>query len=159
MKEIHLTQGKVALVDDDDYDRIIAMGKWKISDTGYANKTIHIRYEGNKRIMKSIRMHRFIVNAPNKMEVDHRDGNPLNNQKSNLRLSTRSQNMMNRKVSENSKTGFKGVVIYRDEYKAQIKINGKSICLGYFKDKIEAARVYNEAAIKYHGEFAKLNPI
>jgi hypothetical protein len=159
MKEIQLTHGKVALVDDDDYERLVAMGKWKVSDTGYVNKTIHVRYEGKKRIMKSIRMHRIIMNAPDGFEVDHKDGNLLNNQKRNLRLSTRSQNMMNRTVGANSKTGFKGVVTYLNKYKAQIKLNGKSIKIGYFTCPIEAARAYNAAAIKYHGEFAKLNPL
>lgn len=93
--------------------------------------------------------------------VDHIDTNPLNNMRENLRLATRVQNGQNREMQRNNTSGYKGVSWdkYNRRWMAQIRANGVSMSLGSFKDPLKAARAYNEAALKYHGEFARLNVI
>lgn len=83
----------------------------------------------------------------------------LNNTRNNLRLATYSQNRVNRELRSNNKSGFKGVCWNksRENWEVTIQINGKHRHIGYYDTPEEAARVYDEAAIKYHGEFARLN--
>jgi hypothetical protein len=93
--------------------------------------------------------------------VDHIDRNPLNNQKNNLRISNKSTNGMNRLKPIHNTSGYKGVSFRkeRNKFRAYITLNQKTINLGHYKTAIEAAKVYNDAAIKYHKEFAVLNEI
>ena len=160
MKEIKLTKGKVALVDDEDYERVMAFGKWYFGGR-YAQKTAYIGMVNGKRTYKTLLMHRFIAGDPYKKEVDHRDENKLNNKKSNLRVCIRSQNKHNVGKFKNNTSGFKGVCWHKRDKKwvAQLMNNKKAIALGYFICPIEAARAYNAAAILHHGEFARLNEI
>jgi hypothetical protein len=156
MKEIKLTQGKVTLIDDEDYD-YLSQWKW------FAQKDGHTYYAKRNLRSKGVHtypiMHRVIMNTPKGMEVDHIDHNGLNNQKSNLRNCTRSQNQMNVKPGGESK--YLGVYYdKKGKYKyirAMIRINNKNIYLGVFSTEIEAARVYDAVAKKYKGEFANLN--
>lgn len=106
-------------------------------------------------------LHREIMAAPKGLVVDHRDHDTLNNQKENLRVCTHQENMFNRPLSVRSKTGFKGVTWHtsKKKYGAAIRARNKKYFLGYFTDKIEAAKAYNEAAKIHHGEFAYLNKI
>tara|TARA_R110002126_G_scaffold2337_2_gene13445 strand:+ start:3380 stop:3886 length:507 start_codon:yes stop_codon:yes gene_type:complete len=160
MKEIQLTQGKVALVDDEDYEYL---NQWK----WYANKFGNIFYAvKNIKIFKGkirpVLMHRFLSNNKNtKMHTDHINGDGLDNRKINLRICTHSQNLMNRGASINNKTGYKGVSYDKkqNKFKAQIGVNKKNITLLRTNNPIDAARAYNTAAQKYHGEFAQLNVI
>lgn len=141
MKEILLTQGKVALVDDDDYNEI-SKYKWyahKNRNTFYAHRTEKIP----KRTIHQ--MHRIILNPRNGLQIDHIDGNGLNNQKSNLRLVTRRQNLQNSHIKKSS--AFPGVLWYKQtkKWQAKIKISGRTRHLGYFKDELEAATAYRVA--------------
>jgi hypothetical protein len=151
MKTIALTKGKFTTVDDEDYE-MLSKYKWRYHPKNYATTDI----KG-----KSERMHRIIMNAPKGMDTDHIDGDGLNNQKVNLRICSRSQNMMNTVPRRDSSTGFKGVSFYKaykfKKYESYINKDGKRYKLGYYKTKEEAALAYNKAAIELFGEFAKIN--
>lgn len=159
-KEIQLTQGKVAIVDDEDYN-YLNQWKWlaikQKNDKFYVARNIPV---SNKKQSK-IWMHRFIMNPEKGMVIDHLDGNPLNNQKNNLRICTHAENMRNSNIPKNNTSGFKGVSFVKkhNTYESSIRINNIKIYLGYYIDPIEAARAYNAAALKYHGEFAHINKI
>ena len=150
-KEIQLTKGCVALVDEVDYEMIVGIGlRWCTSD-GYAFNSILGR------------MHRFLLNAPDGVMVDHVNGNKLDNRRENLRLCTNSQNQANRKISR-GKSSFKGVTWQRRSngsgfWKAQIIVRGEVIYLGAHVTDLEAAKAYNDAAIEHFGEFAALNDL
>lgn len=151
--EVPLTQGYVALVDREDYEELIKY-KWsayKTNNTFYAIRNIYI---GTKRT--TVNMHRVIIEPPNDLFVDHIDGNGLNNQRSNLRICTSSQNGMNRGKQKVNTSGFKGVTFCKNnnKWQAQIKVNKVNLFLGYFDTPEEAYKAYCEGCIKYHGEFA-----
>jgi hypothetical protein len=151
-KQIQLTKGFVALVDDADYEWL-SRQKWQASWNGgnwYAVKT---------DVIGTMYMHRAIANAPSGSVVDHVDGNTLNNQRCNLRTCSQSENMQNRGKTKTNTSGYKGVTWHRNRNKflAQIKVNNKNIYLGYFKSAEDAARAYDEAAKKHHGAFAYYN--
>lgn len=155
VKEIQLTQGKVALVDDADYEWL-NQWKWhaeKKHGIWYAKRSL---YTNGKQI--NIKMHSLILGTPKGMQSDHKDGDGLNNQRYNLRVCTYAENQHNRAIRIDSKSSvFKGVSHYKYGWRVSIKVNYKSINVGYFKDETEAAKAYDQAAIKYFGEFANLN--
>lgn len=155
MKTINLTRGQVALVDDEDFEYLNTF-KWRTIASGnifYASRTVTI---DGKRI--NILMHGVIMGGKG---IDHIDHNGLNNQKSNLRLCTRSENMMNRRKGVNTSSIYKGVSFHKGHKKwgASIGINNKKISLGYFDTEAEAALAYNTKAIALFCEFANLNNI
>jgi len=155
MREIPLTQGKVALVDDGDYDRVVAFSSW----CAWRNRSGNWYAQGHDRAKKSrVYMHRMVLGFP-AFKVDHHDRDGLNNQKQNLRPATRSQNQSNSRVR--SKTGLKGVVREKrprpSPWRAQITINGKNRGLGSFQTSEEAAAAYDFAARSAFGEFALTN--
>jgi len=96
---------------------------------------------------------------PGEYQIDHKDGNRANNKFENLRLATSSQNLSNRGKLKNNAGNYKGVTRHRFGYVSQIRVNRKQIHIGTFKTEEEAAEAYNQAAIKHHGEYAKLNVI
>jgi hypothetical protein len=100
---------------------------------------------------------RLILNAPADRLVDHKDGNGLNNTRSNLRLATRAQNNRNRRINKTASGGFKGVVRRDSSWEARIRADGARMQLGRFKSAEEAARMYDSAACHFYGEFARLN--
>jgi hypothetical protein len=146
MKQIELTQGKVTLIDDEDYEKVHQF-KWSVDGGGYAANRKHRA------------LHRFIMNAPKGMEVDHIDGDLLNNQKSNLRLCTHAQNMMNQKLPITNTSGYKGTCYNKanKQWRAYISSGNKQIHIGYYKTKELAAIAYNIKAMTLFGDFAKLN--
>lgn len=157
MKEIPLSQGKVAFVDDEDYEAL-ACHKWyahksKKSSIFYAVRKITV--SPKKRFMLS--MHRVITDTPPGVQIDHRDGNGLNNQRYNMRFATIAQNAQNVPKRRHNKSGFKGVHSANGRWNATIRINHKPVHLGGFTSADEAARAYDRAAIQCHGEFAYLN--
>ena len=155
MKKIKLTQGQVALVDNEDYE---CLNKLKWYTMNNRNKIIPVCFENG--IMK--KMSRLIMYPiPDDLQIDHINGDPSDNRRSNLRLCTNQQNAQNRGAQANNKSGYKGVSWHKHskKWQSQIKANDKVIPLGYFDDPIDAAKTYNEAAIKYHGEFARINII
>lgn len=156
MKQIPLTRGKIAIVDDEDYDYLIARGKWHCTHSGYAVRTE--RQLGRKVY---IFMHRLIANAPRGKVADHIDRNPLNNQRSNLRICTQAENTRNASLSKNNTSGFNGVIwcTSAKKWRVSIVVDRAQKYIGVFSCKIEAAKAYNAAALKYHGEFAKINEI
>lgn len=105
---------------------------------------------------KTVYMHKLITGFA---ETDHKDGNGLNNHRSNLRDSTHTQNMQNRKTNRGTKSSkYKGVSKRRDKWRAYINNQyGIKVALGDFSTEREAALAYNEAALRYHGEYARLN--
>lgn len=152
-KEIQLTRGKVALVDDEDFEELNKY-KWYVSTKGYAVRNSR---EGNKRII--VYMHIVVFGD---FGADHKDRNKLNNQKDNLRPATRSQNMSNR-IFMNNATGYRGVY-NRDNgqprcFYAMCRKDKKAHFSKYFHTAPEAAAAYNELSLKLHGEFAVLNVI
>jgi len=161
MKEIPLTQGKVALVDDADYDSLMAMGKWYCDSNGYAARSKKYRKENGKLGNRTVLMHRVIMQAKDGTFIDHRDTDKLNNQKSNLRECTKRQNCRNRNKSSSNSSSYKGVSWNKEKRKwvAQIRIDDKVTYLGQFVDLTEAAKAYNAAALEHYGEFARLNDV
>jgi len=152
MKEIRLTNGKLTQVDDADYERLKKF-TWAENDQGYV---LRQKWVNEKQRSLQIRMHREILGVPKESDVDHIDGNKRNNQRSNLRLATRAENLRNRGKNKNNTSGFKGVFLQKvtGRFFAQIKLNRKAIYLGTFSTPEEAHAAYVEAAKEYHGEFA-----
>lgn len=156
MKEILLTRGLVSMVDDEDYDWL---SQWKWYATSKDHKHWYAARKTNKGKRRTIAMHREILKVPVGTITDHINGNGLDNRKKNLRECSIAQNGRNRPKPENNTSGYKGVfwLDNRKRWGAQIQMNNKSKRLGYFKNLEEAAHAYDNAAIKYFGEFAKLN--
>ena len=142
-----------ALVDDADYEMLTAQTWYRKQgrNTWYATTASDCG-------IGFVYMHRLILTAPPKLEVDHRDGNGLNNQRDNLRVCTRGQNARN--CRGNSALGVKGVTLNANRerpWSAKIGVDYKTIHLGDFPSLEEAAHAYDAAAIQYFGEFARLN--
>lgn len=160
--KLHNTN-QVALLDEEDYDRVIALGlRWLLKEKHVRAETFTVNQFTHKRIKGYLLLHRFVMRLDRNsdIQIDHKDRDVLNNTKDNLRLCSRSQNMMNR-TSKTGMSGYKGVTwhIRVKMWHAKIGVNKQRISLGYFSDVKDAAKAYNEAAAKYHGPFALLNKI
>lgn len=157
MKEIKLSNGKVALVDDEDFEWL-NQWKWSASIQGrhfYAVRAIQKEYVRTK-----IYMHRFIMDALPGDFIDHIDRDPLNNQRNNLRTCTWAENQRNKSRKNNSKSKYIGVhPVPSGKWIAQMTHNGKHQFIGTYKSEEDAAVAYNEMKIKLHGEFCNLNTI
>lgn len=148
MKEITLSRGETTQVDDSDHDSL-SQFKWYLNRYGYAVRV-------DKR--KCIFMHRVLMLPAGRQRVDHKDRNPLNNQRSNLRLCTASENLANRPKPMGS-DGYKGVYWHKraGKWASCITHQYRSIYLGVFVDPAQAARAYDKAAVQLFGDFAWLN--
>lgn len=153
IRQIPLTQGKHAIVDLENFERL---SQWSWYFHGFY--AVRKPYNANG---KCFMMHRLIINAPEDMYVDHINGNGLDNRRSNLRLCTHTQNCMNSLRRKNKTSKYKGVSWSKEKEKWAVYISyyKKHSFVGRYDTEIEAALAYNEAALKYHGEFAKLNEI
>ncbi len=151
-RRIPLTQGKFAIVDAEDYYRLVKY-RWSAGRNG--NTFYACRRHGGTSLM----MHRVIMDAPKHLIVDHIDHNGLNNRKANLRLCTPTQNSCNMRSFVNAKSRYKGVSFRKRGKKwiASIQYNRKPYQLGTFENEIAAAKAYDEKAKELHGEFACLN--
>jgi hypothetical protein len=132
--------------------------KWKIQSKSNASSSFYlVRHKGRATTY----FHRELLECPNSLHVDHINGNSLDNRMSNLRSCTHQQNRCNSKLSSNNSTGFKGVdyMKSKEKFRARIKYQYKEIHLGLFEYAEDAALAYNDAAITYFGEFARLNII
>jgi hypothetical protein len=171
-RRIPLTQGRYAIVDPADFPHLNRY-KWRLcrtkgKNTLYAERSIRLPNGKYSRIL----MHRELIRTQNsKLKaqnyhrclsdgyvIDHINGDGLDNRRANLRLATVAQNAWNSK-KRNPRSGYKGIWFAGDKglWRAAIVCHGRRIHLGYFKDKIAAAKAYDAAARKYYGEFAKPN--
>ncbi len=169
MKKIPLTQNKYVIIDDEDYEWF-SQYKWfavRNKNTFYVIRHITIQ-SGNKsknikRKRETIYLHREIIGKSLKIdeEIHHINDNGLDNRKKNLIIVTRSQHIHTRKKRKGCISQYKGVSWSKGNQKwhAQIKISKRSLHLGYYNCEAEAAKAYDEAAIKYFGEFAYLNKV
>jgi hypothetical protein len=152
-RKIKLTQGKYAIVDPEDYEKLIGY-PW------YAAKSPRTFYARRYENGKTIKMHRQIMNPPPGLFVDHENHNGLDNRKANLKIATPTENARNRRP-KSGKSGsiYKGVRRNKklNKWRAVICYNGKYIHLGYFDDEKQAAKAYDEAAKELFGRFAFLN--
>lgn len=150
MKKIKLSRGKFALVDNEDY-AFLNQWKWFWLNPGYAARTIRTGKSFHK-----VLMHRVLLTRTKGQEVDHKNGNGIDNRKRNLRICTKIQNHWNRGKSKRNTSGYKGVHWHRasKKWSANITANHKKHFLGYFTSKKKAAMVYAVAAKKLHKEFA-----
>ncbi|MFC1793257.1 HNH endonuclease [Planctomycetota bacterium] len=157
-RRIPLTQGRFAIVDPQDYQRL-SKYKWRLCRTKgknvlYAERSIRLPGGKYSRLL----MHRQLIDTPEGYVIDHINGSGLDNRRANLRLATVAQNAWNSK-KRNPRSGYKGVWFTADKglWRGAIVCHGKRIHLGYFSDKIDAAKAYDDAAKKYYKEFARLN--
>jgi hypothetical protein len=149
MKEIKLSQNKVALIDEDMFE-YLSQWKW-YCNRGYAVRHV---YRDGKRIL--LMMHRVVAQVPEDMETDHINLNKLDNQRHNLRSCNSAQNQANKPISKVNTSGYKGVYWHKptQRWRACIRFHRKRIYLGLFIDIEDAARAYNEKAKELYGEFA-----
>ena len=161
---IPLTQGKFAVVDEDDYE-IVRRFPWycqRTKRTNYAMCKMYIGSLGGKSQSVYMSLHRLIMRPPHVMDIDHKDHNGLNCRRSNMRICTRTENARGRRICTDirRKTSvYKGVSWNKRicKWHARICVKRKDIHLGYYLYETEAAYAYDEAAIKYFGEYAILN--
>lgn len=155
-KEIPLTKGKVAIVDDEDYERFGEFN-WHCVGGRYAARSV-----GGRKNKRMVYLHRLIIGAKDGENVDHINGDKFDNRKSNLRIVTQAQNLYNSAIRSDNTSGYKGVVYVADceaKWEARIHKDGRKITLGRFTDPKDAAIEYNRWAKKLFGEYARLNEI
>ena len=152
MKQIQLTQGKVAIVDDEDFEELNKF-KWYCK-RGYAVRTTRIDDKYQTQFI-----HRIVNDTPDGLFTDHINSNKLDNRRQNLRSCTIAENSKNRKLSKNNSSSFKGVSFNKEKGKwiARIRVNNKNKFLGYYDSAEEAASIYDKASIELHKEFCKTN--
>lgn len=139
------------LIDTEDLEKVLNVGFWSVDKKGYV-----------VNVNNSLKLHRFVLDITDENQlIDHESTDKTDCRKHNLRLCVNAENRCNMGARKHNTSGYKGVSwhIGHKKWGSQIGHNGKRISLGYYDTKEEAAKAYNKAAIKYHGEFARLNVI
>jgi hypothetical protein len=162
--EIQLSGDRVAIVDWDDY-HLVKGHRWYAKSSRGTFYVYMTKYDSSTQRSRSVWMHKLLL--PNAPRVDHKNGNGLDNRRSNLRPCTHAQNMANRRKQVKTRSKFKGVTRASgtssspdwNKWRARININKKSVFLGYYDTELEAALAYNKAAVEHFGEFANLNKL
>ena len=154
VKQIPLTQGKHALIDDEDYEKISGFS-W------YTHQTNRNLYACSCINGKLTKMQNFLMGKKKNMFWDHINRNGLDNRRCNLRLATKTENLRNSRKRKNASSKYKGVSFYKRDgvWQANIRVNKKLFYLGRFEKEIDAAKAYNDAAEQYFGEYANLNKL
>lgn len=155
MREIPLKHGGVVTVDDRDYEALIALGPWRLSKEGYA-----VQGQGSAQPMHTVVMQ--LAGRKLGPTTDHKNLNKLDNTRRNLRAATHRQNKVNSGPPKTNTSGYRGVSLLKKTGRWRVSIRnefGKSIYLGTFEDKIEAAKAWNHASRLINGEFGYQNPI
>lgn len=155
MKKIQLSRGQLVIVDDEDFENI-NQWKWYLDGGGYARRTV---YTGIKNSQSAVLMHRIINKTPTGFHTDHINADKLDNRKINLRNAHSHENQGNARKLCKSSSRYKGVAWHdaSSKWSVQIGINRKRMHLGIFDDELDAAKCYDVHAVKYFGEFARLN--
>ena len=158
-KEIKLTGGKVAIVDDLWYEELNQY-KWYAARSrggAYYARRNELDHTTNK--IQIVSMHRVIMNTPKGMHTDHINHDTLDNREENLRVCTPSQNKCNSKKQTNNTSGYKGVNKRGNKWIARIRVENDRIYLGRFQTPEEAYRAYVSASKRLHGEYANLGVV
>ncbi len=141
MKKISLSSGHDTLVDDDDYNKY-SKHNWWLNCNGYTYRQVQNNYK-----VKTIFLHRIVAETPEGLDTDHINRNKLDNRRSNLRVVTRSQNMLNINPTKSNRSGYVGVSLHKKSgrWRAYVTINGKQKSFGYYKTPNDAyeARINN----------------
>ena len=152
--------GRIAVVSDEDF-QFLSAWQWRLAADGYVRRDIYLGKKQGKNWYRVVRMHRLVLERMG-FDIatqlgDHKDGDPLNNQRDNLRPATILENSRNRKVQARNATGLKGVTFHRRDkrYQASIRTSNGRIHLGYFSSAEEAHAAYCRAAEMHHGSFAR----
>lgn len=161
--KITLSQNKEAFIDECDID-IVLQFKWHV--LVYKGQSKDHCYASTYINKKQTLMHRMIMNPPEEMLIDHIDGDGLNNRRSNLRVCTHQQNMANQRLLSRNTSGYKGVYYggkpsgnSKRPWCAKISDNNKSMHLGRYESREEAAQAYDSKALELYGEYAATNKI
>jgi hypothetical protein len=151
--KLKLRDGAVAIVDDADLAAVLGY-RWRRDAKGYVVASV-----SRKGRRECLRLHRLLAGLAvgDPRVVDHRDGDLLNNRRANLRVCTDTENKRNRRRHANNRSGFKGVswAARENKWRAEIRVDGKLIFLGYHASPVVAHGAYREAAVKHFGEFAR----
>lgn len=153
MANIELTQGKIAIISDEDVG-YISQFKWAYDRHNHC--AVRGIWDPLTKTTKVVSMHRFLLDTPKGLDTDHKNGDRLDNRRENLRICEHSENLRNMKTPKSNTSGYKGVSKARSG-RWVVKIRNKTV--GTFTKKTDAARAYNSVAIEVFGEYARLNEI
>lgn len=156
MREIPLTKGLFAVVDDDDFE-LVSRYRWCAQ--GVSGPVYAARNDASRPKRTTMFMHRFLLGAPHGFDVDHINGDGLDNRRANIRICSHSENMRNQRLSTRNTSGYKGVTFDRDRgaWAAYIVVSGVLLHLGRFRSAEDAARAYDRSAHLHFGEFVLPN--